>query len=151
MKFRCSLYFFSGCQTAVINVSVLKWLCLSMLFCCFGGCSSGSREVDRFPIDGEIRYGNQPVVSGSITLEPDTTQGNLGPSSTAMIENSRFSIPASRGIVGGPYRVQITGYGSPPESTGADVNYGKSLFSEYEILVDLPAKSSSQVFEVKPR
>lgn len=104
----------------MMKVVASKVLFIAMLCCWAEGCSSGSRDIDRFPLEGEVKYGDQPVVSGSVTLEPDTIKGNRGPSSTAMIENSRFSLPASRGIVGGPYRVHLTGYGSAPESTGAE-------------------------------
>ncbi|WP_437193436.1 hypothetical protein [Planctomicrobium sp. SH527] len=104
--------------------------------------------MKRFAIEGEVKYLGQPVANGSITLEPDTEKGNKGPMSTGVIENSKFLIPAERGVVGGPYRVRITGYGAAKDTSGADVDYGKPLFTNYELVTDLPAKKSTQVFEV---
>lgn len=135
-------------QTLAFSVSGCMLALSCIAFCCMTGCSTDSNDVKRYKIEGEVNFGGQPVPHGTITLEPDSEKGNKGPMSTGVIENSKFSIPSERGIVGGPYRIRITGYRSGTDTSGADVNYGTPLFSNHEIKTELPTKSSSQKFDI---
>lgn len=114
------------------------------------GCSSGSNELDRYALNGDVTFQGEPVLNGTITLEPDSTKGNQGPASIAMIKDGKFQIEPIRGIVGGAYVARLTGYGDTVKNSGPDPDYGPPLFDEYEVRLELPAENSSQSFEITP-
>lgn len=127
----------------------LHWFCLLAL-AMSPGCWSPSNEIVRYAIDGEVTFNGQPIPVGEIVFEPDFAQGNRGPASSATILKSQFSIPARRGVIGGPYIVRIKGYGPPPRGNNLDENAGNELFPEHLISMEIPARSSSQKFHVPP-
>lgn len=130
-------------------VEVLKYT-LAIMLGGLVGCSSGSNELDRYALTGDVSFQGEPVHHGMITLEPDSARGNTGPASTAMIKDGQYQIEQIRGIVGGAYVARLTGYGDTVENSGPDPNFGPPLFEEYEVRLELPAENSSRTFEIAP-
>tara|TARA_R110002095_G_scaffold198174_1_gene177603 strand:- start:9163 stop:9588 length:426 start_codon:yes stop_codon:yes gene_type:complete len=114
------------------------------------GCSSGSNELDRYALNGNVTFHGEPVQNGTITLEPDSAKGNQGPASVATIKDGKYQIEQIRGIVGGAYVARITGYGDTVKNSGPDSDFGPPLFDEYEVRLELPAESSTRSFEITP-
>ncbi|QDT64685.1 hypothetical protein [Calycomorphotria hydatis] len=112
------------------------------------GCYRSDCEIVKYSLDGEVIYQNQPVPYGKLFLKPDSSRGNSGPGSAALIENGRFSIPVERGIVGGPYIAFITGFAKKPQASDEEDFTDKPLFNETQLEIDLPKETSQQTFEV---
>lgn len=120
----------------------------ALLLLVSAGCGSGTDQIQRYQIDGTVTFKGQPVPYGTITLMPDSEQGNSGPGSIGIIEDGNFEIPAQQGIIGGSYLATIQGQASRPESHGESVKEGKPLFKEFHISVTLPTQATTQAFEV---
>jgi len=114
------------------------------------GCSSGSNELDRYALSGDVTFQGEPVRNGTITLEPDSAKGNTGPASVATIKDGKYQIEQIRGIVGGAYVARLTGYGDTVKNSGPDPDFGPPLFDEYEVRVELPAENAAHSFEITP-
>lgn len=106
------------------------------------GCFSGSDSAT-FPISGTVRFGEQPVPTGSITLIPDTRQGNSGAAVSMDIVDGKFdSANADRGHVGGPHTIRIVGLDG--KGDGDLFPHGQMMFPDYEISLDLPKETTTQ-------
>lgn len=112
------------------------------------GCSNNTQGIDRFSLQGEVKYEGRPVTVGTITLEPDAARGNKGPASTALIENGSFVVEQVRGVVGGPYLARLTGYQGTQQNDGPDTSFGKPLFHDYEVQLELPNENSTYSFDI---
>lgn len=121
----------------------------AMLACMAGvvGCRR-SLKPPRYDVRGVVTFQGQPVPSGSIVFEPDTSRGNSGPVSLMSIVEGRFDSRATSrpGPLAGPLVVRITGY--PPPDPSVEVQ--PPLFAEYTTTVELPASRdvAELVFEV---
>jgi len=107
-----------------------------------GGCRPTS-DLKTYPISGTVTYQGQPVPIGSITLVPDSTQGNRGAAVSVDIVDGKFdSANASRGHVGGPHVVTVVGL----DGKGDDDLFPKGymLFQDYQIKLDLPKEPSTE-------
>ena len=106
------------------------------------GCSSGSGP-ETFPISGTVKFGEQLVPDGSITLIPDSRQGNSGAAVSMDIVDGKFtSADADRGHVGGPHTVRIVGMDG--KGDGDLFPNGQMLFPDYETTIDLPKGETTQ-------
>lgn len=123
-------------------------LLFAILLLCSSGCGSGAGELERFSLSGEVTFDGTPVPSGTMTLEPDSSQGNQGPASHALIQDGKYTLPRERGIVGGPYIVKLSGY--EPAGAGVD-DLGKPLFENYEVQINLSETTSNQPFHITSR
>lgn len=112
------------------------------------GCQSRAGGIDRHPIEGEVTFNGAAVPHGEILFEPDPEKGNSGPASSGIIKNSKFEIPAARGVVGGAYVVRISGRGEASGGNEHDVDPGEELFPEYVTSIDIPDGPSTQTFDV---
>ena len=113
------------------------------------GCGDNSEGPPRVQVWGTVTYAGQPVSKGFVTFSPDASQGNNGPGSGAAIVDGQFVTPAGKGVVGGPHVIRIVGYdGVPATEQGEELPDGKSLFTPYETVLDLPAEPSEQNFEI---
>lgn len=75
------------------------------------GCgSSADSGPERFELTGEVRVQGQPVPRGEVQLIPDSSAGNSGPASLARIRDGQFETEPGKGIVGGEYIVEVSGY-----------------------------------------
>lgn len=105
------------------------------------GCRS-SNDLETYPISGTITYQGKPVPVGSITLVPDSSQGNRGAAVSMEIVDGKFdSANASRGHVGGPHIATIVGLDG--NGDGDLFPNGYMLFQDYQVTLDLPKDSST--------
>lgn len=109
------------------------------------GTSIGCRaqnDLETYPISGTVTYQGQPVPVGSITLVPDSSQGNRGAAVSMEIVDGKFdSANASRGHVGGPHVATIVGLDG--NGDGDLFPKGYMLFQDYQVSLDLPKESST--------
>ena len=114
------------------------------------GC--GPSAAPRYELSGAVTYAGKPVPAGSIIFKPDHAKDNRGPGAQVGIEAGRYQLPESRGTIGGPHVVTISGFDGVPIKNGPSVNYfGKPLFANYEVKVDLPREKSERNFDVPAR
>jgi hypothetical protein len=110
------------------------------------GCSPAGPT--RYTLSGDVTYDGQPVNSGVILLEPDTSRGNSGPGAVATIDGGHYRTAPGRGTVGGPHIARITA------GTGVDVSelspYG-ALHSQRElrVQVDVPKSHATHNFALE--
>jgi hypothetical protein len=131
---------------------VPNWLQFSVVVFALGsllagmsGC--GSDGPPRYHLSGSVTYGGQPIPAGSVTLIPDSAQGNSGPAVSVPIENGKFDTRSSgTGHVGGPHIAKITAL----DGKGGDEFFpqGQPMFPDYEMPVDLPEQDGTQDLEV---
>jgi len=95
------------------------------------GCGLSGSEGYR--VSGKVTYGGQPLPSGSIQFEPDSSAGNRGLCATAMITDGVYTTTTGS-VSGGKYVVRIY----PPEMfSGADLS--KVIrFPTHQTTIDLP-------------
>ena len=131
-------------------VRSLSVACRGMLLIVLvGGCGDSTDGPKRYALSGTVTYDGQPVPKGFITLEPDSAQGNSGPGGGADIINGKYDTKTAMGMVGGPYRVRITGTdGTPVSIEGEELPEGKPLFQPYESTVDFPKEPTVRDFEI---
>ncbi|MBA2117977.1 hypothetical protein [Bremerella alba] len=106
------------------------------------GCG-GKSDSGTYPISGTVTYQGKPVPVGSLTLVPDSSQGNRGAAVSMEIVDGKFdSANASRGHVGGPHLATIVGL----DGNGDDDLFpmGYMLFQDYQVSLDLPQEESTQ-------
>lgn len=115
------------------------------------GCSDSGPASYR--LQGVVTWKGQPVPNGLIRFEPDSAAGNTGPATVAPIRQGRYATPRGRGVIGGRYRVYISGndgvpYNIPEEgSVNPD---GMPLFAERAEEVELPRGDSERDFPLTP-
>ena len=113
------------------------------------GCTNDTGGIERYSLRGEVNYEGEPVTAGTITLEPDAARGNKGPASTALIENGTFVVEQGRGVVGGPYLARLTGYPDSQRNDGPDTSFGKPLFQDHEVSLELPKEDGTYSFDIQ--
>ncbi len=104
------------------------------------------------PRTSPVTFAGKPVPVGTISFEPDSSQGNRGPGSVAQIKDGKYST-GGKGPTGGPHIVRITGSDGVPSTIdgrpdGMFLPEGKALFAPYETKVDLPKGATTKDFEV---
>jgi hypothetical protein len=117
---------------------------LACLLLSLAGCS-GNDGPTRYDVSGSVTLDGKPIPVGEMLFAPDTSKGNSGPGSVAKIKNGRFETTPGRGIVGGPYRVVITGFdGKRPTRGNADTHpLGNVLVKAHTLKIDLPKQNGS--------
>jgi hypothetical protein len=124
-------------------------LCLAALIAMCAGCGGSTDGPKRYPVSGTVTFNGQPVPKGFITLEPDSDKGNSGPGGGGEIVGGKYDTKTERGIVGGAYKVRITGTdGKPVTVSGEELPEGQPLFAPYETTVDFPADATVRDFEI---
>ncbi len=139
-----SLQRLSASQRSLLSLAVLGSAATLLTGC--GGAPAGPT---RYTVSGTVTYDKQPVPKGFITFSPDDTAGNKGPGGGAQIINGKFKTDIGKGVVGGPYTIQIVGYdGVPAKVEGEELKDGKPLFSTYMTTLTLPKGDSTQNFDI---
>ncbi|MEW4452311.1 hypothetical protein AB1L30_06455 [Bremerella sp. JC817] len=116
----------------------------SLVLACLtlAGCGAGDTSVH---LTGKVTYQGNPVPTGTITFSPDTTQGNAGHGSKAIIHDGTYTTRESFGLVGGPHVVRIEGFDGVAVGDNLD---GNLLFKPFEESFDLPKSSGEFDFDV---
>lgn len=105
------------------------------------GCGTRN-DLGTYPISGTVTYQGKPVPVGSITLVPDSSQGNSGAAVAMEIVDGKFnSANAARGHVGGPHIATIVGLDG--KGDGDLFPKGFMLFQDYQMKLDLPKEAST--------
>jgi hypothetical protein len=68
------------------------------------GCNQGGDDLPRQPIWGTVTFEGKPLAKGMIQFQPATTEAV---SAGALIDEGRYSIDRSGGLVPGTYKVII--------------------------------------------
>jgi hypothetical protein len=97
------------------------------------GC--GSQELARYEVSGKVTLGGVPAKLAAVNFTPDSSQGNAGPATLAVVNDGVFQTPPDRGVIGGPYKVLIVSMGNPD-------------FKPYETTLTLPTADCTQDFEL---
>lgn len=109
------------------------------------GCQQGADGPKRYELWGTATFNGTPITKGSISFEPDSSAGNSGPGSIALIENGTYRTEPGKGVVGGAYRVFIVGFdGKSPDGLGD----GNPLFSEIRLEQTFPHENAQVNFEL---
>lgn len=104
------------------------------------GC--GRSGVARYAVEGTVTFRGEPVMDGTVEFEPDADAGNSGPAAYGSIQDGRYTIPRSKGHVGGAYLIRTSGYevslgpaaGGPPP---------KTLFRDHVTRAELPKANTT--------
>lgn len=133
-----------------VSVSVVVRLaaCIGVFGCAVALTGCGGRSGTQYHASGTVTFGGQPVPAGQVLVAPDTSKGNSGPATIVTIRDGKYDTrEASRGTVGGPHVVTITGYDGKSDPEG-ELPDGRILFSDYRIEVDLPNQATTKDFDV---
>jgi len=108
------------------------------------GCGSPSGPV-RYAVSGQVTFREMPVPVGEIIFRPDAEAGNEGPGSVATIRDGAYATDSGKGVVGGPYIVELVGFDgvTVPEATEGGV-----LFNPISRKVDFPMADSTRDFSL---
>lgn len=119
----------------------LGLICLVLLATTIG-CRAKS-DLETYPISGTVTFQGKPVPVGSLTLVPDSSQGNRGAAVSMEIIDGKFdSANASRGHVGGPHVATIVGLDG--NGDGDLFPNGYMMFQDYQVTLNLPKEASTQ-------
>lgn len=95
----------------------------------FTGCSPSGVNVT-----GSVKYGDNPMVLGLITFEPQAGSGTTGAGTTVPVRDGQFTVPPEKLIKPGKYTVRI----SPPEiGSGVDLKNVPPQFPLWETQVEV--------------
>ncbi len=108
------------------------------------GC--GQDDPTSFRVRGTVTYQGEPVPRGIVYFDPDPARNNRGPQGYAIVEHGEYDTAgrSGRGIVGGPYRVRVSGFNGLNRSEM--MPYGSPLFAEQLIEKDFAHEDS--VFDI---
>lgn len=124
----------------VAAIALLTVLALA----CYSGCGRPSGP-HRFRVQGSATFAGKPIPVGDIIFEPDSTAGNKGPQGMATIRDGKYVTESSKGVIGGPHRIRITGYDGVSTD---DSKPAKPLFPEFSATADFPKAASEKDFDV---
>lgn len=121
-----------------------------LLMAGIAGCGSrGNNGPQRFDLSGAVVFDGQPIPSGYVTFEPDSSKGNPGPGASADIVAGHYRTRPAQGTIGGHHIVKVFGYDGKPFEVGRTPDgksllnqAGKPLFAPATLEVDLPRKAT---------
>ena len=109
------------------------------------GC--GQDGPRRYHLSGKVTYQGQPVPTGQIMFEPDSTKGNRGPQGFAEIHEGTYNTDAvGKGAISGAMIVTIIGFDHMPTGEGGPPP--KALFPRYITRVDVPEEATTLDFPI---
>jgi len=124
-------------------IIIVPIACLAFLVGC--GDNNGLHRVS-----GSALFKGEPIPVGEVRFSPDSSQGNSGPGVIALIVDGQYQTPPGRGMVGGPYKIEVSGFGEAPESDDPTApDYGPQLFPDEIIFVDLPTEDFEYDIDVQ--
>lgn len=84
-------------------------------------------------VSGRVTFRGAPVPRGDVFIEPDASQGNLGPQCRSSIVDGEFESRPRYGSVQGPVLVVVEGLHTPPGS-----DFPMPLFPRHEFKTEIP-------------
>lgn len=107
------------------------------------GCGPGGPQ--RFQLEGNVTFDGQPVPSGAIRFEPDSTKGNTGPVGYAAIKDGRYTTASdgSKGSLKGPIVAYMTG----GPAADPKVEFPKMWFVDHRATFMVEPKSGVTTFD----
>ncbi len=123
-------------------------LTLSLMFTTLLSGCNGRSGLERYELSGMVTFQGEPVPQGQVRLTPDRSAGHVGPGSIAEIIDGKYRTPEGRGVVGGPYKVQILGYKTKPGATEETLFPHIPLFPVYVTEIELDSADAVIDFEV---
>src|SRR5262249_53060077 len=102
----------------------------------------------RYDISGTVTYDGKPVPRGVILFTPDLAAKNDGLQGSAEIRDGAYDTGKApgKGASGGKYVVRISGFDGTPGLS--ELPFGRPLFQDYEVKLDLPREKTTQNFTV---
>ena len=124
------------------------WISLatSALLAGIGGCDR-SKPPTVYDVSGRVTFAGNPIPTGRVVFEPDTSRGGTGMTSIADIINGHYVTRPGRGFGGGPCRVTIYGSDGTLPAENPD-DHDDALFSPWQTAIDLPRESCQRDFAV---
>ncbi|UUO05711.1 hypothetical protein M4951_20340 [Blastopirellula sp. J2-11] len=114
------------------------------------GCSQ-SNGLERYSVSGEVRYDGKPAPLGEIMFLPDRDAANPGPGSIVEYRDGKFNLQ-DKGVIGGAYRLRITGYDGIPVRMESGVDPGgRQIFPPYEMTYEFPKEDTTLVIDIPQR
>jgi len=143
-----------ACRPIDITVSVVRQRSALVLLILLAGCAPDTGG--RLPVTGTISLKGQPIDQGTINFsaKPGTEGGFAG----ALIQDGKYSIPASQGLMPGIYQVRISapvpgtavaetapGESGPPAQDRVPPRYNSQTTLEFEVKAGLKNEFSFDV------
>jgi len=126
---------------------VLLTKCRFFIASCLLLAGCGGADDGLYDLSGTVTLDGKPVPTGEVILEPDSKEGNAGPSSMAQIKDGNFSLTAEQGIVGGKYNVTILAFDGVAFGEATE---GKELLKKpYTEKVEFPKEDSTHDFVIE--
>jgi hypothetical protein len=97
------------------------------------GLAGCGRSDGLTSVSGRVMFRGQPVPRGDVFIEPDASQGNVGPQCRSSIVDGVFRSRASYGAVQGPVTVIVEGMHTPPNG-----EFPVPLFPRHEFKTEIP-------------
>lgn len=116
------------------------------LLAVMAGCRFSNHEM-RYDVSGTVSYAGIRVRHGVISFTPDSTNGNIGAGVSVDIVNGHYETARGHGTIGGLHKVIISGYEGTAEKSTTNP-WGKVLFRDYVVLIDLPRQAATYDFTV---
>lgn len=126
------------------------WVMLLSVIAVLPGCGSGDSGPQRYHVSGTVKFAGEPLPYGTMQIDPDA--GNSGPQAVVEIVDGKFDSHTGNGpgVIPGKVIVRIMGFSQKPEANPSSDEPTPALFEEYTQQLELPAKDSTQDFEVPP-
>ena len=134
-------------EAMVITRSRRLWPAVIATACLLGllnGCGRASGPP-RYVVSGQVTFRDMPVPVGEIIFRPDAEAGNEGPGSVATIRDGAYTTESGRGLVGGPYVVEIVGFDGV---SVAEATEGGVLFNPISRKINFPKADSTRDFSL---
>ncbi len=127
----------------VIASALACWLFVTI------GCGGG--DPSRCDLSGSVSFQGKPVPAGSITFEPDVSQGSHGPQGFSGISNGRYDTSESgKPVPFGRVIVRVVGFDGSTAAADSDGQFspGRPLFPTYTTHLDVSKQSATFDFEI---
>ena len=117
----------------------------------FAGCS-GSDGPARYDLSDSVTLGGKSVPAGKIVLEPDSSKGNKGPGTSAVIKDGKYATPDGLGRIGGAYVATVSAFdGKQLAGDEAETRpMGNALAKPQEFRFKLESESATYDFPLSP-
>jgi hypothetical protein len=97
------------------------------------GLAGCGRSDGLTSVSGRVMFRGEPVPRGDVFIEPDASQGNVGPQCRSSIVDGVFRSRPRYGAVQGPVTVIVEGMHTPPNG-----EFAVPLFPRHEFKTEIP-------------